>query len=71
MDQEVVKENVTVGKKLEIVVSGVTAFRASSFMFPDNGSVEFADRKNVFTIGSSHENKAIFFSQEGQGQKEE
>jgi hypothetical protein len=56
---------------LEIVVSGVTAFRASSFMFPDNGSVEFADRKNVFTIGSSHENKAIFFSQESQGQKEE
>ena len=56
---------------MEIVVSGVTSFRALGFMFPDNCSVGFADRENVFTVGSANENEAILFSQEGQGQKEE
>jgi hypothetical protein len=46
-------------------MSGVTTFRATSVMFPDDGSVGFADRKNVFTIGGANKNEAVFFSQEG------
>ena len=67
----VVKENVTVRKKLKIVVSGVTALRAAGLILPDDGSVGLADREDVFTIGCANKNEAIFFSQEGQGQKDE
>lgn len=50
----VVKQNVTVGKKLKIVVSGVTTLRAAGLMFPNHGSIRLADREDVFTIGCAN-----------------
>ena len=69
----VVEEDVAVGEELNVVVAGVVVggFGAAGFVFPDNGAVGFADREDVFAIGSAHEDEAVFFGEEGEGEKEE
>ena len=65
------EENITVGKELEIVMTGVAALGTAGFVFPDDRSVGFADREDVFSVGSADKNEPVFFGKEGEGEKEE
>jgi hypothetical protein len=67
----VVEENITVREKLEVVVAGVSVFGSAGFVFPDDGSVGLADREDVFSVGSTDKDEAVFFGEEGEGEKED
>ena len=68
----VVKEDVAVGEELDVMVAGVVVggFGAAGFVFPNDGAVGFADREDVFAIGSADEDEAVFFGKEGDREKE-
>ena len=69
----VVEENIPVFEELDVVMAGVVVFdfRATGFVLPDDGSVGFADREDVFAVGSTDEEEAIFFSKECERREEE
>lgn len=54
------EKNIAVWKKLEVVVPGVATLGSAGFMFPDYGSVGFADCEDIFAIGGTDEDEAIF-----------
>jgi hypothetical protein len=55
------KENISALQIMQIVVSGVSSLRAGSIVLPQNGSVGFANRENIFAIGSTDQDQTIFF----------
>ena len=65
------EEDIAVGKELEIVMSGVAALGAAGFVFPNDGSVGLADGEDIFSVGSTHEDEAVFFGEEGERSEEE
>lgn len=69
----VVEENVSVFEELDIVMARVIVrgFGATGFVLPDDSSVGLADCEDVFAVGSTDEDEAIFFGKEGERREEE
>ena len=59
----IVEEDISIGEQLKIVMSGVAALGSAGLELPDDGAVGFANREDIFAIGSTHKDETVFFGQ--------
>lgn len=55
----VVKEDIPILEKVDIMMAGMPALGAGSVVLPEDGSVHLADRDKVLAVGDSEEDQAV------------